>query len=240
MNQIKPYSESLSKKQEVEAMFNNVASTYDQVNRIISFYVDIYWRKVLINLLKKQAPKNILDVATGTGDLAISLAKENSVTVTGFDLSQKMLDVAKQKVIKEKLQNKVNFIHGDAENMPFQANEFDAITASFGVRNFENLEKGLMEMNRVLKPDGILYILEFSQPTNYFFKKIYFFYFTKVLPFVGGLISKDKKAYTYLPNSVYNFPYGNQMLSLLNKTGFKDSRFITLTFGISSIYIAKK
>ncbi len=240
MQEVKPYLSSLSKKKQVENMFDNVASTYDSVNRVLSLFIDVYWRKVLVNLLKKQNPKNILDVATGTGDLAISIAKNNEAKVIGFDLSQKMLDVAEVKVSKEKLTNKITLIRGDAEKMPFEENHFDAITVAFGVRNFENLETGLKDMLRVLKPNGILYILEFSQPTNFLFKKIYFFYFTKLLPLVGGLISRDKEAYSYLPSSVYNFPYGNQMVSLLTKNGYKETKFKTLTFGISTIYIAKK
>jgi demethylmenaquinone methyltransferase / 2-methoxy-6-polyprenyl-1,4-benzoquinol methylase len=239
MQEIKPYPSNLSKKKQVEEMFNNVAATYDKVNRVLSFYIDVYWRKVLLTILNKQNPKNILDVATGTGDLALVLAKNKNYQVTGYDLSAKMLEVAKRKASKNLSQN-LSFIHGDAENMPFEDNQFDAITVSFGVRNFENLEKGLQEMNRVLKPNGKLYILEFSQPTNFIFKSIYFFYFTKVLPFVGGILSKDRQAYAYLPNSVYNFPFGKQMLSLLHKNQYKETQFKSLTFGIASIYTAKK
>ncbi len=237
---VKPYSKEGSKKTQVETMFDNVAFTYDILNRILSFNIDIYWRNILVDLIKGLKNNKILDIATGTGDLAITIAKKIKTEVTGFDLSQNMLSVADKKVKKENLSKYVSLIHGDAENMPFNENEYDIVTVSFGVRNFENLDKGLTEIYRVLKLNGSLFILEFSQPENFIFKKLYFFYFTKILPFIGGILSKDKYAYSYLPSSVYNFPYGEQMLAILSKNGFKNTSFKKLTFGIASIYIAKK
>ncbi|MFA9289898.1 MAG: bifunctional demethylmenaquinone methyltransferase/2-methoxy-6-polyprenyl-1,4-benzoquinol methylase UbiE [Solirubrobacteraceae bacterium] len=237
---VKPYSKEGSKKTQVETMFDNVAFTYDILNRILSFNIDIYWRNILVDLIKGLKNNKILDIATGTGDLAITIAKKIKTEVTGFDLSQNMLSVADKKVKKENLSKYVSLIHGDAENMPFNENEYDIVTVSFGVRNFENLDKGLTEIYRVLKLNGSLFILEFSQPENFIFKKLYFFYFTKILPFIGGILSKDKYAYSYLPSSVYNFPHGEQMLAILSKNGFKNTSFKKLTFGIASIYIAKK
>ncbi|NLN33699.1 MAG: bifunctional demethylmenaquinone methyltransferase/2-methoxy-6-polyprenyl-1,4-benzoquinol methylase UbiE [Flavobacteriaceae bacterium] len=241
MSTVKPYSDSdLSKKQQVEQMFDNISGKYDLLNRILSMGIDVSWRKKVVKSVKKEKPKSILDIATGTGDLAIAMAKATDAKITGFDLSAGMLEVGKVKVKDENLQDQIEMIQGDAENMPFEDNSFDAITVSFGVRNFENLEKGLNEIYRVLKPGGKLIILEFSQPESFPMKQLYGFYSRSILPRIGKKISKDQSAYTYLPDSVQAFPYGNEMKKILKKSNFVNPYDKKLTFGIASIYESKK
>ena len=241
MSTVKPYSDSdLSKKQQVEQMFDNISGKYDLLNRILSMGIDVSWRKKVVKSVKKEKPKSILDIATGTGDLAIAMAKATDAKITGFDLSAGMLEVGKVKVKDENLQDQIEMIQGDAENMPFEDNSFDAITLSFGVRNFENLEKGLNEIYRVLKPGGKLIILEFSQPESFPMKQLYGFYSRSILPRIGKKISKDQSAYTYLPDSVQAFPYGNEMKKILKKSNFVNPYDKKLTFGIASIYESKK
>ena len=240
MNSVKPYNDDSSKKEQVELMFDAIAPKYDLLNRILSLGIDISWRKRVIQIIKKENSKFILDIATGTGDLAIALAKTDTTKIIGLDLSEQMLSFGREKIKNNHLDSKIEMIKGDSEHLEFPDNHFDAVTAAFGVRNFGNLNKGLAEMYRVTKKDGNLVILEFSKPSNKFFKTIYYFYFCYVLPFIGKLISKDSRAYTYLPESVEAFPSGNEFVKILEEIGFKTIKWIPLTFGISSIYWAKK
>jgi demethylmenaquinone methyltransferase/2-methoxy-6-polyprenyl-1,4-benzoquinol methylase len=232
-----PYNTNESKKQQVATMFNNVAGTYDFLNHFFSLGIDKLWRRKLVKLIGKSNPKQILDVATGTADLAIAETKLNPDKIIGVDISEKMLDVGREKT--KKYPN-IELQLADGENLPFAENTFDAVSISFGIRNFENAIAGLSEMRRVLKPNGKVFVLEFSKPTNWFFKKIYYFYFCYVLPFVGKIVSKDARAYTYLPESVKIFPDGKKFVELLQYAGFKNIECEPLTFGISTIYIAEK
>ena len=241
MSTVNPYSESdLSKKEQVEQMFDNISGKYDLLNRILSMGIDVRWRKKVVKSVKKANPKTVLDIATGTGDLAIQIAKSTQAQITGFDLSAGMLEVGRKKVTKEKLDDRIEMIQGDAENMPFENNSFDVITVAFGVRNFENLKKGLDEIYRVLKPGGKFIILEFSQPECFPMKQLYAFYSKNILPKIGKQISKDESAYTYLPDSVKAFPYGEEMKKILKNSNFSKSSDKKLTFGIASIYESLK
>lgn len=234
--EIKPYRSNKSKKQEVESMFDGISSTYDKLNRILSLGIDKGWRKKLINKVDIDKVTKALDVATGTGDLCYALNQKGISNVVGLDLSSGMLEVAKAKLPSKKENGKISFLHGDAENLPFDDNTFDLVTVSFGVRNFENLAKGLAECKRVLNPSGQILILEFSQPRTVGFKNIYRFYSGKILPFVGGKLSNDKRAYQYLDYSAKKFPDGERFLKILNEVGFKDLSQERLTGGISTIY----
>lgn len=241
MSTVNPYSESdLNKKEQVEQMFDNISGKYDLLNRILSMGIDVRWRKKVVKSVKKANPKTVLDIATGTGDLAIQIAKSTQAQITGFDLSAGMLEVGRKKVTKEKLDDRIEMIQGDAENMPFENNSFDVITVAFGVRNFENLKKGLDEIYRVLKPGGKFIILEFSQPESFPMKQLYAFYSKNILPKIGKQISKDESAYTYLPDSVKAFPYGEEMKKILKNSNFSKSSDKKLTFGIASIYESLK
>ena len=236
-----PYKESSdSKKKQVAEMFNNISHKYDFLNHFLSGGIDIIWRKKAVKILKETNPKLILDVACGTGDFALESVKINPEKIYGVDISSGMLEIGKQKIAKRNLQEKIEFRLGDGEKLEFEDNTFDAITVAFGVRNFENLEKGLADMLRVLKPGGRVVILEFSTPTKFPMKQLYSFYFKNILPILGRMVSKDSTAYTYLPESVEAFPDGQDFLNLLNKLGYKNSRCKPLTFGISSIYTAEK
>ena len=238
---VTPYKEQpTSKKEQVASMFNNISKRYDLLNHLLSLGIDIYWRKQAVKILKKSQPRKILDVATGTGDFAIEALACNPAKITGVDIAESMLEIGRKKILKQGLQEKIELLYGDSEKLPFQENNFDAVIVSYGVRNFENLEKGLNEMYRVLKPGGSVVIVEFSKPSGFPFKQLYNFYFHYILPFIGRLISKDKSAYKYLPESVNAFPDGNRFLEYLNKTGFKNTKWIAQTFGISSIYTGKK
>lgn len=239
MKIIKPYSAQGSKKEQVAKMFNAISKQYDFLNRILSVGIDINWRNKTVRQVKNSGAKKILDVATGTADLAISLSKKipNS-SITGIDISSGMLEVGNKKIKQKKVSNNVNLVLGDGESLPFDNNSFDAVTVAFGVRNFENLEKGLMEMVRVLKPGGILAILEFSKPKSAPFKQIYFLYFKYILPALGRWISKDPSAYSYLPASVEAFPYGNNFLDKLKNAKLERLKIRSLTFGIASLYTA--
>ena len=217
MNSVKPYNDESSKKEQVEIMFDAIAQKYDILNRILYLGIDISWRKRVIQIIKKENSKFILDIATGTGDLAIALAKTDTTKIIGLDLSEQMLSFGREKIKNNHLDSKIEMIKGDSEHLEFPDNHFDAVTAAFGVRNFGNLNKGLAEMYRVTKKDGNLVILEFSKPSNKFFKTIYYFYFCYVLPFIGKLISKDSRAYTYLPESVEAFPSGNEFVKILEE-----------------------
>ncbi|MGC4130047.1 MAG: bifunctional demethylmenaquinone methyltransferase/2-methoxy-6-polyprenyl-1,4-benzoquinol methylase UbiE [Bergeyella sp.] len=239
MKQITPYNTDASKKNQVEDMFDNIAGKYDFLNRLLSMKIDVMWRNRLVKMLKEEQPKHILDVATGTGDLAIAVQKGTGADITGLDLSQKMLDVGIEKIKKQNLQNTITMMKGDAENLPFEDNKFDAVTVAFGVRNFENLEKGLDELKRVVKENGSVYILEFSKVDGAL-GILYSFYFKNILPRIGKMVSKDARAYTYLPASVDAFPSGAIMKNILYDRGFKTVVYTKLSFGIATIYKATK
>lgn len=239
--QVVPYKEAREgKKEQVATMFNNISSKYDFLNHFLSGGTDYLWRRKAIKLLAKEAPKKILDVATGTGDFAIEALKLNPEKIIGIDISEGMLKVGREKIKNLGADQIIELQKGDSENIKFENNYFDAGIVSFGVRNFENLEKGLQEMHRVLRNDGTIVVLEFSKPQGFFFKRVFRFYFKYILPAIGRLISKDTSAYTYLPESVDKFPYGQDFLNILSKVGFKSTRCISLTFGIASIYLGKK
>jgi demethylmenaquinone methyltransferase/2-methoxy-6-polyprenyl-1,4-benzoquinol methylase len=236
-----PYKDKeTGKKQQVADMFDNISHKYDFLNHFLSLGIDIRWRKKAIKLLEEIQPKQILDIATGTGDFAIESLKLNPDHVIGVDISEGMLNVGREKLKKRKLDDRITLTSGDSENLPFEDNKFDAIIVAFGVRNFENLEKGLSEMFRVLRPGGKVVVLEFSKPKSFPFKQLYNFYFKNILPTLGKTISKDNAAYTYLPESVKSFPDGKDFTSILDKLGFKDTICKPLTFGISSIYTGIK
>ena len=224
------------KKQEVRQMFNNIAHRYDFLNHFLSAGIDYSWRRKAINIIGKNHPKTILDVATGTGDLAIAALKINPEKVIGIDIAADMVEVGVQKIKKKKLQDIIHLQTGDSENLDFPNETFDAVMVAFGVRNFENLQKGLSEMYRVLKPGGQVLILEFSQPSKFPVKQFYSFYFRYILPSLGKIISGDKSAYTYLHDSVEVFPYGEKFMNILKEIGFTGTFHKSLTFGIASIY----
>lgn len=229
-----------SKKGQVEEMFNNISPKYDLLNHLLSANIDKLWRKKAINMLKPHQPKLILDIATGTGDFAIAATSIKGAIVVGIDISEGMLEVGRRKVEKRGLTNTIELLKADSEDLPFENDKFDAAIVGFGVRNFETLKTGLYEINRVLKPGGVFYILEFSKPGKAPYKQVYQFYFTKILPFIGRLISKDSNAYTYLPESVNEFPDGDKFLTILADVGFTDNKCFLQTFGIASIYEAHK
>ncbi|MFV0530963.1 MAG: bifunctional demethylmenaquinone methyltransferase/2-methoxy-6-polyprenyl-1,4-benzoquinol methylase UbiE [Flavobacteriales bacterium] len=238
---VKPYKESdKSKKEQVAEMFDNISPKYDFLNHFLSMGIDIQWRKKVVRHIKTLKASNILDIATGTGDLAIMIAENTSAKITGLDLSAGMLEVGRKKVAEKGLNKQIEMIQGDSENLPFEENTFDVVTVSFGVRNFENLEEGLTEIQRVLKPEGTFIILEFSQPEKFPMKQLYGFYSKNILPNIGRIFSKDNAAYTYLPESVEAFPYGKKMVEIIKKCGFKSVTNKSLTFGISTIYTSVK
>ena len=239
MSKVTPYNSSESKKKQVSEMFDNIANSYDFLNHSLSLGMDNVWRKIAIKKLTNN-PKIILDIATGTGDFAVSAAKYTDAKITGIDISQGMLNVGVEKVRKKNLNNRISLELADSESLPFNDNTFDAITAGFGVRNFENLNKGLSEMKRVLNKDGIVVILEPSTPKYFPLKQFYKLYFHHVLPTIGAWISKDKSAYSYLPESVDAFLSGEKFIVELKNVGFRDCKHIPLTFGIVSLYIAIK
>lgn len=236
-----PYKDkSDAKKKQVAEMFDSISGRYDFLNHFLSLGIDIRWRKKSINYLKDLQPKRILDIATGTGDFAIESLKLKPEQVIGVDISEGMLSVGRKKMKKRGFDPIIDMQSGDSENLHFEDDSFDAVIVAFGVRNFENLEKGLAEMNRVLKPGGRAVILEFSKPTIFPFKQLYNLYFRWILPRIGKAVSKDNAAYTYLPESVNEFPYGNDFLNILEKTGYKNTKCKPVTLGISSIYVGEK
>lgn len=237
---LKPYNTNQSKKEEVAQMFNNIAHRYDFLNHLFSLGIDKIWRKKAIRILGEVKPKQIIDLATGTGDLAFTALRLNPDHVSGVDISQGMLDIGKQKAAKRGVSDKVSFTLGDSENIPFESESFEGAMVAFGVRNFEHLDKGLEEINRVLKPGGRCVVLEFSKPTAFPIKQVYWFYFKAVMPTVGKWFSKDSRAYTYLPESVKAFPDGDDFLDKYYNAGFKDVRQVKLTGGIASLYIGEK
>lgn len=236
-----PYKEKQKgKKEQVTEMFNNISKRYDLLNHVLSLGIDILWRKKAIKILKPEKPKFILDIATGTGDFAIEALALKPDKVIGVDISEGMLVVGRKKLQKMGLTDKIELQLGDSEKLLFPDNNFDAVIVSFGVRNFENLEAGLRDMLRVLKPGGTVVIIEFSKPQTFPFKQGYNFYFKAILPLIGKMVSKDNSAYTYLPESVQQFPYGQEFVEILRKVGYKEAKCKPLTFGISSIYTGKK
>jgi demethylmenaquinone methyltransferase/2-methoxy-6-polyprenyl-1,4-benzoquinol methylase len=236
-----PYKDKdSSKKDQVAEMFDSISGNYDFLNHFLSVGIDIVWRKRAIRLLKGIQPKQILDVATGTGDFAIEALSLNPDKITGVDISEGMLRVGRKKIKKKGLEDKIELLKGDSERLQFPDNNFDAVIVAFGVRNYEHLEKGLADMFRVLKPGGKVVILEFSKPTIFPFKQLYQFYFKWILPKIGKLVSKDNAAYTYLPDSVQAFPDGNNFLNVLANIGFQQTECKPQTLGISSIYVGTK
>ena len=238
---VKPYKDSdLDKKQQITKMFDNISKEYDGLNRVISFGIDLKWRKKVVTLVSSKQPYNILDIATGTGDLAISLTKTSAKEIIGLDISDGMLEVGRKKIASKRLDGIVEMVVGDSEDLPFDDNTFDAITVAFGVRNFMNLEKGLAEILRVLKPNGIFVILETSVPTRTPYKQGYKLYSTYILPTIGKIFSKDKSAYKYLSESASKFPYGEAMNTILRQVGFTNVTDRPQTFGVATIYTASK
>ena len=236
-----PYKDSdLNKKQQVTKMFDTISNEYDGLNRVISFGIDVKWRKKVVDIVTKHQPSNILDIATGTGDLAINLAKTNASEIVGLDISEGMLEVGRKKIAQKKLDSKIKMILGDSENLPFDDNTFDAITVAFGIRNFESLERGLAEIHRVLKPNGMFVILETSVPTNPLYKAGYSFYTKYILPTIGKVFSKDQSAYSYLCESASKFPYGETLNNILRQIGFNSVEDLPQTFGVATIYKASK
>jgi demethylmenaquinone methyltransferase / 2-methoxy-6-polyprenyl-1,4-benzoquinol methylase len=236
-----PYkSDTSGKKEQIAGMFNNIAHRYDFLNHFLSLGIDKLWRKKVIRLLSPRKPQTILDVATGTADLAIAALPLNPLKITGIDISTEMLRIGKEKVERLGYSSQIELLVGDSENLPFQDEQFDAITVAFGVRNFENLEKGLSEMFRVLKSGGTCLVLEFSKPDYFPVKQLYLFYFMRILPGIGKLFSKDDSAYSYLPESVNEFPSGEAFLKIVRQLGFKNTRQHKLSLGIASIYYLEK
>ncbi|MCX8031170.1 MAG: bifunctional demethylmenaquinone methyltransferase/2-methoxy-6-polyprenyl-1,4-benzoquinol methylase UbiE [Thermodesulfovibrionales bacterium] len=232
--------DQMSKKKQVIHMFNRIANYYDFLNHFLSFNMDKKWRTRAIDELANYRPKFILDVATGTADFAIEAVKLNPEKIIGIDISDKMLEIAKVKIQKKNLSSIIELQKGDSENLSFADNTFDAVTVAFGVRNFSDLQTGLKEIFRVLKTGGRVIVLEFSKPNNVFIKPLFNFYFNSILPFLGNKISKDKKAYKYLPDSVREFPDGVDFINILERVGFRNTSYKILTFGICSIYIGEK
>lgn len=241
LSKIKPYKDStLGKKEQVTKMFDNISGDYDGLNRVISFGIDVKWRKKVVKLVNGTNPESILDIATGTGDLAINLAQTKASRIIGLDISSGMLEIGKAKVSSKSLDNRIEMVLGDSENMPFDDNTFDAITVAFGIRNFENLEKGLKEILRVLKPNGTFVILETSVPTKTVYKQGYKFYTKNILPLIGKVFSKDRSAYKYLSESASVFPYGEALNNILRKIGFINVEDFPQTFGVATIYKSSK
>ena len=238
---ITPYKDSeLGKKEQVAQMFDTISGNYDGLNRVISFGIDIKWRKKVLKLVSDKNPKTVLDIATGTGDLAILMTNTSAEKIIGLDISAGMLEVGRNKIKAKNLSDKIEMILADSENMPFEDNTFDAITVAFGVRNFENLEKGLAEILRVLRPNGIFVILETSVPDKTPYKQGYTFYSKNILPLIGKLFSKDDSAYQYLSESASVFPYGEALNNILRKIGFIEVKAMPQTFGVATIYSASK
>ena len=238
---VKPYnSGDASKKEEVAEMFDNISKRYDFLNHFLSLGIDKLWRRKAVRQLKDLRPKRILDLATGTGDFAIAALKLNPDEVVGVDISQGMLDMGIQKMKKRGYDKIVKMQLADSEKLPFEDASFDALTVGFGVRNYENLEKGLSDMLRILRPGGKAVILEFSKPKKFPIKQVFGFYSKRVIPFLGKLISKDKRAYAYLPESVEAFPEGTDFETIMTKLGYKEVNSILLSGGIATIYMGLK
>lgn len=238
---ITPYKDSdLGKKEQVAQMFDTISENYDGLNKIISFGTDAKWKQKILKMVTAKNPTTILDIATGTGDLAILFAKTSATEIIGLDISQGMLDIGKKKIEAQKLDTKIQMVLGDGENIPYADNYFDVITVAYGVRNFEHLEKGLSEILRTLKPGGQFIILETSVPTKFPFKQGYYIYTNFIMPTIGNLFSNDKKAYAYLSNSAQNFPFGEVLNNILRKIGFIEVVHLPQTMGVATIYTASK
>jgi demethylmenaquinone methyltransferase/2-methoxy-6-polyprenyl-1,4-benzoquinol methylase len=238
---MKPYqNQNSSKKKQVEKMFDSISFEYDKLNRLISAGNDVKWRKHIYKIANHLSPVDVLDIATGTADIAMELSKIKGSKITGLDISEKMLNVGREKIIDRSLQDKITLVSGDAENLHFSKNTFDLISIGFGVRNFQNLKKGLSESFRVLRDGGTLIVLETSVPQNTFIKFFYLLFSRTFIPLIGSLFSKDKKAYKYLQKSAEEFPSGENFSQILKSCGFKDVEIMPLMLGASSIYIAKK
>lgn len=237
---VTPYKTEEGKKAQVRKMFNSIAPRYDLLNHVLSVGIDVMWRKRAVKILSTIQPKKVLDVATGTGDFAIEISSLKDVKITGIDISEQMLAVGIHKVKQKRLTERIDMVVGDSENLPFSNEEFDAVTVAFGVRNFENLEKGLTEIQRVTRKGGMALVLEFSKPKNFLIKKLYLFYFNSILPFIGKIVSGDNSAYSYLPESVNQFPDDQEFLSILKNCGFTEVSQKRLTGGIATIYIGRK
>lgn len=238
--EVKPYNSGKSKKEEVAEMFNNISGKYDFLNHFLSLGIDHLWRKRAVKEMKSIQPKRILDIATGTGDFALASLKLNPEKVVGIDISSGMLEVGKDKMRKKKVDNIISMQLGDSENLQFDDNYFDALTVGFGVRNFEHLEKGLSEMLRVIRPGGKAIILEFSKPKKFPVKQGFGFISRYIIPFFGKMISKDEKAYSYLPESVAAFPEGREFEEILEKLNYKNVKSILVSGGIATIYVGTK
>lgn len=238
---VTPYKDSsLDKKQQVTQMFDTISNEYDGLNRVISFGIDIKWRQRVVDLVKAKQPNNVLDIATGTGDLAINLAQTDAEKIVGLDISDGMLEVGRKKISAKKLDSKIEMVVGDSENLPFEDHSFDAITVAFGVRNFGHLDKGLSEILRVLRPNGLFVILETSVPSKTPYRQGYRFYSKRILPLIGRLFSKDRMAYSYLSESASVFPYGEKLNNILRNIGFTNVKHEPQTFGVATIYSASK
>ena len=229
-----------SKKKQIINLFNSISPNYDSLNRIMTFGIDIVWRKRVVRLVQKQKHNSILDIATGTGDLALSLAKLNSNIIVGLDISKEMLSIGKQKVLSKNLNHRIKMQSGDSEDLSFKDESFDIVTISFGIRNFENIEKGLNEIKRVLKSKGTLVILETSVPKNIIVKSLYLLYVRYIIPLISFILSNNRNAYQYLSDSAIAFPCGESFNNILRKNGFIEVDDFPQTFGVSSIYFAKK
>jgi demethylmenaquinone methyltransferase / 2-methoxy-6-polyprenyl-1,4-benzoquinol methylase len=239
-NIVTPYNDTRSKKQQVEEMFDNIAYRYDFLNHLLSMGIDILWRKRAVKYIGTIKPKRILDVASGTGDFAFEALSLNPEKVIGFDLSEGMMKLGREKARKMKVADRVEFVKGDSEKMPFAENSFDAITVGFGVRNFENLEEGLKEMFRVTRSEGKVVILEASMPQNAIIRAVFSLYFGRIVPLVGKVFSKDARAYSYLPESVLAFPHGLGLVRILENIGFRKVEWKPLTFGACAFYTMEK
>lgn len=238
---ITPYkSSTLSKKEQIAQMFDTISGNYDGLNRVISFGIDVRWRKKVLALVSQRNPKTVLDIATGTGDLALLMAETSAEKIIGLDISAGMLEVGRKKIASANLSNKIEMVLADSESMPFDDNSFDAITVAFGIRNFEHLDLGLQEILRVLKPNGIFVVLETSNPTKTPYKQGYSLYTKYLLPLIGKVFSKDKAAYNYLSESASVFPFGEALNNILRKNGFIEVLAEPQTFGVATIYSASK
>jgi demethylmenaquinone methyltransferase/2-methoxy-6-polyprenyl-1,4-benzoquinol methylase len=238
---VTPYKDSgLGKKEQVAQMFDTISGNYDGLNRVISFGIDVKWRKKVLKLVAAKNPKTILDIATGTGDLAILMAQTGAQEIIGADISEGMMEVGRKKVVDKGLDGRIQLVYGDSEKLPFADAYFDAITVAFGIRNFETLDKGLAEILRVLKPGGIFVILETSVPVKFPFKQGYKMYSKYLLPLIGRLFSKDREAYAYLSESASVFPHGEALNNILRKIGFIQVKNLPQTMGVATIYSASK
>lgn len=238
---MKPYNTEESKKEQVERMFDNIAPQYDRLNHVMSFNIDRVWRRRVVRRVRKVSPERILDVATGTGDLAIAMARKmTSVRITGADLSEEMLRIGRAKVSEAGLSERVAMVQSDAENMEFADGEFDVATAAFGVRNFQDLPAGLREISRVLRKEGEVFILEFSTPRNKLFGALYWLYSQTIMPWIGRLVSKDAEAYKYLPDSIVECAQREEFLELMREAGFTDCKSVSQTCGVAQIYCGRK